>query len=69
MSLGRTRSVALTGLEGAMVSVEADITQGLPHFAVSGLPDAACAQSTDRVKAATANSGVPLPQRRVTVNL
>ena len=69
MSLGRTRSVALTGLEGAVVSVEADLAQGLPHFAVSGLPDTACAQSTDRVKAATANSGMPLPQRRITVNL
>lgn len=69
MSLGRTRSVALTGLEGAVVNVEADIAQGLPHFAVSGLPDAACAQSPDRIRAATANSDVPLPQRRITVNL
>jgi magnesium chelatase family protein len=69
VSLGRTRAVALTGLEGSLVDVEADIAQGLPHFAVSGLPDAACAQSTDRVKAATANSGVPLPPRRITVNL
>lgn len=69
MSLGRTRSVALTGLEGALVDVEADIAQGLPHFAVSGLPDTACLQSTDRIKAGTSNSGVPLPQRRITVNL
>ncbi len=42
---------------------------GLPHFAVSGLPDTACLQSTDRIKAGTSNSGVPLPQRRITVNL
>ena len=56
MSLGRTRSVALTGLEGALVDVEADIAQGLPHFAVSGLPDTACLQSTDRIKAGTSNS-------------
>ena len=69
MGLGRTRSVALTGLDGALVQVEADIAQGLPHFAVSGLPDTACLQSTDRVKAGTTNSGLPLPQRRITVNL
>ena len=69
MGLGRTRSVALTGLDGALVQVEADIAQGLPHFAVSGLPDTACLQSTDRIKAGTANSGLPLPQRRITVNL
>ena len=69
MGLGRTRSVALTGLDGALVQVEADIAQGLPHFAVSGLPDTACLQSTDRVKAGSTNSGLPLPQRRITVNL
>ena len=69
MGFGRTRSVALTGLDGALVQVEADIAQGLPHFAVSGLPDTACLQSTDRVKAGTTNSGLPLPQRRITVNL
>jgi magnesium chelatase family protein len=69
MSLGRTLAVALTGLEGAIVTVEADITAGLPHFAVSGLPDTACGQAPDRIKSATAHSDVPLPQRRITVNL
>lgn len=69
MSLGRTRAVAVVGVDGALVDVEADLTQGLPHFAVSGLPDAACAQSPDRIKAAASNSGVPIPNRRLTVNL
>lgn len=69
MALGRTRAVALVGVDGALVDVEADVSQGLPHFAVSGLPDAACKQSPDRIKAAAANSGVPIPPRRLTVNL
>jgi magnesium chelatase family protein len=69
MALGRTRAVALLGVEGALVDVEADVAQGLPHFAVSGLPDAACKQSPDRIKAAASNSGVPIPARRLTVNL
>ena len=69
MTLGRTRAVALSGIEGALVDVEADVAQGLPHFAVSGLPDAACKQSPDRILAAAANSGVPVPKRRITVNL
>ncbi len=69
MKLGRTRSVALAGLEGALVDVEADLVQGLPQFLISGLPDAACKQSPDRIKAAAANSGVPVPNRRWTVNL
>jgi magnesium chelatase family protein len=69
VKLGRTRSVALAGLEGALVDVEADLVQGLPQFLISGLPDAACKQSPDRIKGAAANSGVPVPNRRWTVNL
>jgi len=69
VSLGRTRAVALEGIEGSLVDVEADVAQGLPQFTVSGLPDTACRQSPDRIKAAAANSGVPIPNRRLTVNL
>ncbi len=69
MSLGRTRGVALLGLEGALVDGEADLVQGLPKVVFSGLPDAACRQAPDRIKAAAENSGVPIPHRRLTVNL
>ncbi len=69
LGLGRTRSVSLTGLDGTLVDVEAHIAQGLPCFIVGGLPDAACAQAGDRIRAAAANIGVPVPPHRVTVNL
>jgi magnesium chelatase family protein len=69
MSLGRTRGIALQGIEGALVDVEADLVQGLPQVMFSGLPDAACRQAPDRIKAAATNSGVPIPNRRLTVNL
>jgi len=69
MSLGRTRGVALQGIEGALVDVEADLEQGLPKIMFSGLPDAACRQAPDRITAAAMNSGVPIPKRRLTVNL
>ncbi|AKU16403.1 YifB family Mg chelatase-like AAA ATPase [Luteipulveratus mongoliensis] len=69
MTLGCTRSVAVTGIEGTVVAVEADVANGLPAFMVSGLPDAACAQSPDRVKAAVVNSDLRLPHQRITVNL
>ncbi|MBC7559246.1 MAG: YifB family Mg chelatase-like AAA ATPase [Dermatophilaceae bacterium] len=69
MSLGRTRGVALQGIEGALVDVEADLQQGLPKVMFSGLPDAACRQAPDRIKAAAENSGCPIPNRRLTVNL
>jgi len=69
VKLGMARSVALHGLEGAAVQVEAHIGQGLPQFTVSGLPDAACAQAPERIKAATQSLGVSVNQLRVTVNL
>ena len=69
MSLGRTRGVALQGIEGALVEVEADLERGLPKIMFSGLPDAACRQAPDRIMAAAANSGVKIPNRRLTVNL
>lgn len=67
--LGRSLAAALVGLEGHLVEVEADVTAGLPAFTLVGLPDAALAEARDRVRAAAANAGCPLPSRRITVNL
>jgi magnesium chelatase family protein len=69
MGLGRTRGVGLIGLEGLLVDVEVDVSQGLPAFTIGGRPDPSCAQAPDRVRAAASNSGYAVPQRRVTVNL
>jgi magnesium chelatase family protein len=66
---GSTRSVTLEGLVGAVVEVEAHLSGGLPAFMLAGLPDAACAQSPHRVKAAMAGVGRLLSQDRITVNL
>ncbi|MEJ5945349.1 YifB family Mg chelatase-like AAA ATPase [Pseudokineococcus basanitobsidens] len=69
MGLGATRGVALVGLAGAVVDVEAFVTPGLPAFVVTGLPDTSLGQSRDRVRAALSGIGCSLPSRRVTVNL
>jgi magnesium chelatase family protein len=69
MTFGRTRSVTLEGLVGAVVEVEAHLSGGLPAFMLGGLPDTACAQSPNRVKAASASIGRSLAQDRITVNL
>jgi magnesium chelatase family protein len=69
MALGRALAVAVVGMQGHLVEVEADITAGLPAFSLVGLPDASLIESRDRVRAAAANSGHPLPQRRIVVNL
>ncbi|MEO6018684.1 MAG: YifB family Mg chelatase-like AAA ATPase [Knoellia sp.] len=67
--LGRTLCVALSGLDGRLVDVEAYISSQLPNFSVTGLPDKACGQAPDRVRSAAATSGCPLPPQRITVNL
>jgi magnesium chelatase family protein len=69
MALGRTRCVALAGIDGHVVDVEADVSSGLPAFTITGLPDTSLAEARDRVRAACHNSGVAVPPRRLTVNL
>ena len=62
-------SVALVGLEGRIVEVEADIGAGLPRTVLVGLPDSALYQSRDRCKAAVSNSGQEWPISLLTINL
>lgn len=69
MTLGRTQGVALVGIDGHLVEVEADIASGLPAFTITGLPDTSLGEARDRVRAACNNSAVPIPPRRITVNL
>jgi magnesium chelatase family protein len=69
VSVARTWAVALTGIEGALVEVEADLTKQTPEFRLIGLPDKALGEAVQRVRNACDNSGLPLPRRRLTVNL
>ncbi|WP_150306776.1 YifB family Mg chelatase-like AAA ATPase [Planctomonas psychrotolerans] len=69
MGVGRTLSVALLGLTGAVVEVESDISAGLPGFVLIGLPDTALGEAKDRVRSAASNSGCALPSHKLTVNL
>jgi magnesium chelatase family protein len=69
MALGRAYSVALVGLNGYIVEVEADIGQTLPAFVLLGLPDASLNEARDRIRSAAQNSGIPLSRRKITANL
>ena len=69
MTLARTWGVGLVGLVGQLVTVEADLSAGLPGTAVIGLPDPAIIQSRDRIRAAVLNSGHKWPDRRITLAL
>lgn len=57
------------GIDGFTVSIQADISNGLPSFDVVGLPDTAVRESRERVHSAIKNSGFDFPPRRIVVNL
>ncbi|OBI24557.1 YifB family Mg chelatase-like AAA ATPase [Mycolicibacter sinensis] len=69
MTLGWAFSVAVRGLDGLIVEIEADISSGLPGVHLVGLPDAALQESRDRVRAAITNSEQHWPTSRLTLAL
>lgn len=62
-------SSAVVGIEAYPVEVEVDIANGLPAFNIVGLPDTACRESADRVRAAVKNCGFLFRSKKITVNL
>lgn len=69
MSVRRTFAVALTGVTGHIVTVEAAATAQLPGIAVIGLPDAALAEAKQRIRVACHSSAFKLAPRMITINL
>jgi magnesium chelatase family protein len=69
MAIARTLGVALTGLAGQVVEVQADLSAGLPGLTFTGLPDMSVVEARDRIRAAVLNSGSAWPNRRITLAL
>jgi magnesium chelatase family protein len=69
MALACTYSVALVGVRGHLIEVEADIASGLPATILVGLPDTALREARDRIRAAIVNSGQTWPNSKITVGL
>ena len=68
--LARVLSSAVLGIDAYLVTVEVDVSNGLPMMSIVGLPDAAVNESRERVRAAIKNSGFIFPyDKRVTINL
>jgi magnesium chelatase family protein len=67
--LSSLRSAALFGIDACPVTIEVDVSFGVPVFAMVGLPDASVRESRDRVRSAIRNSGYEFPRHRITVNL
>ena len=69
MGFARACSVALVGVDGVVVEVQADLEPGVAAFTLVGLPDKSLVESRDRVRAAVVNSGAEWPQKKLTVGL
>ena len=65
----KTFGATTLGIDGMLIEVEADVTNGLPKFEIVGLADIAVKEARERVRAAVRNAGVTLAPKRITVNL
>src|SRR5206468_3384920 len=67
--LSQVYAPAISGLDGELVEIECDLANGLPGFLVVGLADRSIDEARERVRSAIKNSGLMLPQKRITLNL
>ena len=67
--LAKVQSATVVGLSAVPVSVEVDVSDGLPGVTIVGLPDTTVRESKERIRSAVKNSQMAWPQTRVTVNL
>ncbi len=65
----KVHSCSIYGINGYIVNVEIDLSNGLPGFDIVGLPDATIKESKERVRAAIKNSSFQFPTKRITINL
>ncbi len=67
--LSKTYSYGISGLDAYPITIEVDISRGLPSIAIVGLPDNAIKESKERVRSAIKNSGYRFEPSRITINL
>ena len=67
--VGQACGMCLVGVEGVAVTVECDISRGLPGMSIGGLGDTAVNQARDRVRSAMINSGLAWPKSRIVMSL
>lgn len=67
--LSKVKSIALSGLEGNLIEIQTDISNGLPEFEIVGLPDTSVKEAKKRIESALKNSGVEFPSKKILINL
>ena len=65
----KIKTVSLLGLDGAIIEIQTDISNGIVAFDIIGLPDATVREARERAKASIKNSGCEYPKKRITLNL
>jgi magnesium chelatase family protein len=69
MAHAKTFSATTIGVDAHLVTVEVDLSMGIPAFYIVGLPDAALKESSKRILTSLKNSGFRMPAKKITVNL
>lgn len=67
--LSKIKSIALNGLDGNLVEIQTDISNGMPEFEIVGLPDASVKEAKKRIAAAIKNSNIEFPNKKILINL
>jgi len=67
--LSKTLCYALSGIDGIRITVECNLSGGLPAFEIVGLPDASVKEARERIKSTLRNAGFEFPGDRITINL
>jgi len=69
MPVAITYSSAEVGIDAPLVTVEVDVSPGLPQVLIVGMAETAVRESKDRIRAAYRSCGLKFPDKRITVNL
>ena len=67
--LSQINACGLMGIDGFMVRVQTDISNGMPSLNVVGLPDIAVKEAKERIHSAIRNTGFKFPSKHITINL
>ena len=65
----KINTVALTGLDGDIIEIQTDISNGIVAFDIIGLPDTTVKEARERAKSSIKNCGCEYPKKRITMNL
>ena len=67
--LSKVKSITLNGLDGNLVEIQTDISNGIPEFDIVGLPDTTVKEAKKRIKSSINNSGIEFPNKKILINL